>query len=67
MIISYPIVSEEAELGPFHPITLCAQDDQRDLWTAEATVNLGIEGLQYHSDQRLLDYNRVSQHLLGRR
>lgn len=58
------MVREEQELGPYHPITLCAQDDQRDLWTAEHTANLGIEGLRYHPDRRLLDYGEVSEYFI---
>lgn len=55
-VLSAPITNEERELGPYHPITLCAKDDQRDVWTAERTANLGIEGLRYHPDRRLFSY-----------
>jgi len=60
MILAAPRVEVEAELGQFHPITLCALDDQRDVWTQEHTANLGIEGLRYHPDTRLIDYHEIA-------
>lgn len=50
-------------LMTYDPMALCVEDDRRDMHTAEHTANLGIEGLQYHPDRRVIDYAEIARYL----